>query len=379
MDGTKINKFNKWYSGFAEKTNDIILIHAHLSDTERKSICHKFIKQFKSFGYDVIIATHLPLDKDTQELVDYAIYDKDNILEDDPSLKGYMIHYAFIPNDKGELDPLFNIASREFFKNNTIFAVLRLLLAGVTYAKLLNKKVIHLFDFDGFLPFDDELIENSDKILNKGKQAVLYAGAREDLNAEHWGELRIRHWQIMTLIMSCSVEFLYRRLTTYSNEHLKGMIVRYGMQMGEEILGYILGVSHLNKKESPSTYEKNIEIKNLDETSKKIGFEKQKIHTDPEYPWICLARDPNPTKNGYRFFAMARTGKIKCSVFRNDILHSSFISEAMVYWTDFFSEEGLKKISIDVDDKFFREYDFTKPETKERILMHNIWTDGLQQ
>ena len=38
-------------------------------------------------------------------------------------------------------------------------AVLRLLLAGVAYAKILNKKVIHLFDYDGFLPFDDELIE----------------------------------------------------------------------------------------------------------------------------------------------------------------------------------------------------------------------------
>ena len=67
-----------------DKTNDIILIHAYLSDEERKSCCHKFIKQFKSFGYDVLITSHLPLDKDTQELVDYAIYDKDNILIDDP-------------------------------------------------------------------------------------------------------------------------------------------------------------------------------------------------------------------------------------------------------------------------------------------------------
>ena len=140
-----------------DKTNEIILIHAHLSDTERKAICHKFIEQFKSFGYEVLIATHLPLDKDTQELVDYAIYDKDNILIDDPELKGYLIHYAYEPDDKGELIPLFNIASREFFKYNTIFAVLRLLLAGVTYAKLLNKKVIHIFDYDGFLPFDNEL------------------------------------------------------------------------------------------------------------------------------------------------------------------------------------------------------------------------------
>ena len=124
-----------------DKTNEIVLIHAYLSDEERKSCCHKFIKQFKSFGYDVLITSHLPLDKDTQDLVDYAIYDKDNFLVDDPELKGYIIHYAHTRDDKGGTVPIFNIASREFFKNNTIFAVLRLLLAGVTYAKLLNRKL----------------------------------------------------------------------------------------------------------------------------------------------------------------------------------------------------------------------------------------------
>ena len=92
-----------------DKTNDIILIHAYLSDEERKSCCHKFIKQFKSFGYDVLITSHLPLDKDTQELVDYAIYDKDNILIDDPTLKGYLIHYCYGGDDKGETFPIFKL------------------------------------------------------------------------------------------------------------------------------------------------------------------------------------------------------------------------------------------------------------------------------
>jgi len=358
-----------------DKANDIILIHAHLSDTERKEICHKFIKQFKSFGYDVIITTHLPLDKDTQELVDYAIYDKDNFLLDDPALKGYLIHYVFTPDDNGEMIPFFNIASREFFKNNTIFAVLRLLLAGVTYAKLLNKKVIHLFDFDGFLPFDNELIENSDKILNQGKQAILYAGATEDLDMEHWGAKGIRHWQIMTLIMSCNVDFLYRRLNKYPEHHLKKIIPEQGMQMGEQLLGYILGVSYLNKEEN--THEENIEIKNLDEVSKTIGFEKQKIHTDPGYPWICLARDP--AQDGYRFFAMPRSGTIDCSIFRNGVLYSSFSCETWWYRTDYFSEEGLENITIHVNGEFFREYDFTKPETKTNILMHSTWTDAPQR
>jgi len=360
-----------------DKTDEIVLIHAHLSTEERKAVCHKFIKQFKSFGYDVIITTHVPLDKDTQELVDYAIYDKDNILIDDPELKAYLVHYCYGGDDKGGLgNPIFNIASREFFKNNTIFAVLRLLLAGVTYAKLLNKKVIHLFDYDGFLPFDNELIENSDKILNQGKQAVLYAGETEDLDVVWWGEKRIRHWQINTLIMSCNVDFLYRRLNKYPDDHLKKMIVDHGMHMGENLLGYILGVSYLNKQET--SFEENIEIKNLRETSEKIGFEGQKIHTDAEYPWICLAWDPDPTKHGYRFFAMPPRGTIHVKIFRNNEQYSAFTCSDWGYRTDFFLEDGLENITIHVNDEFFREYDFTKPETKERILECNIWTNAPQ-
>ena len=45
------------------KINDIVLIHAYLSDAKRKEVCHRFIKQFKSFGYEVLITSHLPLDK----------------------------------------------------------------------------------------------------------------------------------------------------------------------------------------------------------------------------------------------------------------------------------------------------------------------------
>jgi len=356
-----------------DKKDEIVLIHAYLSDKERKAVCHKFIKQFKSFGYDVIITTHLPLDKDTQELVDYAIYDKDNILLDDPEYKGYLIHYAYAPNDDGgEATPLFNIASKEFFKSNTIFAVLRLLLAGVAYAKLLNKKVIHLFDYDGFLPFDNELIENSDLILNQGKQAVVYEREKEAIDIEYWGGRRRRHWQIMTLIMSCNVDFLYRRLTTYSDDHLKKMVAEQSLQMGEELLGYVLGLSYLNKQEG--LFEENIEIKNLEEASKKIGFEKQKIYTDVDHPWICLAWDRD--HKNYRFFALSPKGKIECEIFRNNELHSSFELYDWCYRTDVFEEEGLENVTIHVNGEVFREYDFTKPETKTLILVNSSWTNA---
>ena len=217
------------------KSDEIVLLHAYLSTNERKEICHKFIKQFKDFGYDVIVASHLPLDKDTQELCDYAIYDKDNTLINDIGLKGYITHYT----------PRFNISSREFFKNSTILAVYRLLLAGTSYAKLLNKNIIHLFDYDGFLPTDDELIENS-LIINNGQQAVLYEREKQNMcipDGNQKGGFKFRHWQIIP-IMSCKVDYLHRRLSMFNDDQLIEKMKNEGMQIGEELLGYVM-VYHL--------------------------------------------------------------------------------------------------------------------------------------
>ena len=76
---------------------------------------------------------------------------------------------------------------------------------------------------------------------------------------------------------------------------------------------------------------------------------------------------------------MPPKGEINCSIFRNKEHHSSFTCVDWGYRTDFFSEEGLENITITVNDKFFREYDFTKPETKQRILLCNIWNDAPSQ
>ena len=48
-----------------------------------------------------------------------------------------------------------------------------------------------------------------------------------------------------------------------------------------------MGISFVNDREGNN--ESDITIKNLEETTKRIGFEKQKIYTDHDMPWICLA------------------------------------------------------------------------------------------
>ena len=48
-----------------------------------------------------------------------------------------------------------------------------------------------------------------------------------------------------------------------------------------------MGISFVNDREGNN--ESDITIKNLEETTKRIGFEKQKIYTDHDMPWICFS------------------------------------------------------------------------------------------
>ena len=170
--------------------------------------------------------------------------------------------------------------------------------------------------------------------------------------------------------MSCNVEFLYKRLTLFSDEHIKKKIME-SMQIGEELLGYILGISFHN--DFNATSEKNITIKNLEESTKRIGFEKQKIYTDVDFPWICLAYLSE--QKIYKFFAMPPKGLINVKIHINDEYYNEFMLADWAYRTETFNEENLNNVKIFVNENLFREYDFTKPETKDNIIACNIWHD----
>ena len=67
-----------------------------------------------------------------------------------------------------------------------------------------------------------ELIENS-LIINNGQQAVLYEREKQNMcipDGNQKGGFKFRHWQIMTLIMSCKVDYLHRRLSMFNDDQL---------------------------------------------------------------------------------------------------------------------------------------------------------------
>lgn len=57
---------------------NIILIQSHCDTEEKKQFLKKNIEKLKTFNIDILLFSHLPLEKDIIEKVDYFVYDKSN-------------------------------------------------------------------------------------------------------------------------------------------------------------------------------------------------------------------------------------------------------------------------------------------------------------
>ena len=61
---------------------ELILVLTYCPNKERKEILFNFLKQLQKFrkSYDILVASHTPLDNNFFEYFDYFYYDKNNTL-----------------------------------------------------------------------------------------------------------------------------------------------------------------------------------------------------------------------------------------------------------------------------------------------------------
>lgn len=105
---------------------EIYIISAWPSTEERKSLLIKLIGQLKSLGKEILVASHLPIPQDIVNMVDYCIYDRENIIYTDKNLDNYPADFWFESdsirieaveaNHSATLSRLFNI-SLNFVRN----------------------------------------------------------------------------------------------------------------------------------------------------------------------------------------------------------------------------------------------------------------------
>ena len=333
--------------------DSVVLIHAHLSNDERKDFCVNLIKKIKSFGYEIIITTHYPLDKDVQKLVDYAIYDKDNFIFNDYDLLGYL----YLNTSR------FSVQSKDFCSYNTYPAVHRLLKSGANYAKMLNKKIIHIMDYDVSIDNDFLLKENENTILKKNKKGVLYQ--------RWWMEGMpndARPLQITTNIMSVDVNS-FHEIFKISEIEIAEMMRTTKFKMGEEIIGRLFDLEHY--KHSTDYVLLDLE---KDETILKSNFLKGQFGQAEDMPWICLIDKCRTSTENHHIFSYQPSGENSknIKVIIDEMTKNQTLNKGN--WCFFEIPVNAKNVSVYENDVLFKQYDLTN----EYMMRKNIEITNFQ-
>ena len=137
---------------------ELILITSHAPNNEKQELLRNLVNDTKDKGYDVMVSTHVFIPKDIVDSVDFIIYEKENRLLTDLKHKKVMNFWS--------VDGTLKVNTTETFKFNHAFAMIKLLVNGLSYAKQLGYEKVHFFEYDTKINSFVE-IETNSKLLDE--------------------------------------------------------------------------------------------------------------------------------------------------------------------------------------------------------------------
>lgn len=148
-----------------EWIDHIFVIDAWPNNESKENDLLKLIKVLKTFNIDILLCTHFPIKPEIQKMVDYYIYDKKNPLLTSNEFEKYSV-------SSGRWTDTFdyNVSNKyEFHHDYAIWETMR---NGFNFAKFLNKKYIHFFEYDN-IPNDYQYRQSFLEKINY-YDAILY-------------------------------------------------------------------------------------------------------------------------------------------------------------------------------------------------------------
>jgi len=150
--------------------DEITIVLAHTNTLYRKNMLKRCLATINT---EIILSCNNPVDEETQSLCDYVLYSKDNQLLDKDEFNQHNVIFEYWKiNAKGE-----KIIEIPPFEHS--FAVYNLIKQGVNFADKLNKKKIHIVNYDTLI-YSDALNDTYEKL--KSHDLVLYYNNNEDRN-----------------------------------------------------------------------------------------------------------------------------------------------------------------------------------------------------
>ena len=142
--------------------DEITIVLAHTNTLYRKNILKRCLATINT---EIILSCNNPVDEQTQSLCDYVLYSKDNQLLDKDEFTQYNVIFEYWKiNEKGE-----KITETPPFEHS--FAVYNLIKQGVNFADKLNKKKIHIVNYDTLI-YSDILNDNYEHL--NSNDLILY-------------------------------------------------------------------------------------------------------------------------------------------------------------------------------------------------------------
>lgn len=137
---------------------DLILITAYCNTTQKKETLYNFLKSIQKYRdkYDVLLASHLPIDVIYYDYFDFCYYDSDNKLLTDFDF----LHTSWYRNNDK------TIWSQLVRPVNTLNSIWSLISGAMGIAKNLGYEKIHNFEYDTLIYNSYEIDENS-KLLDE--------------------------------------------------------------------------------------------------------------------------------------------------------------------------------------------------------------------
>jgi hypothetical protein len=150
---------------------DIIIIGAHPNHPKKMEMLRECIERVKPLGYDILVASHYPIPTDIQEIVDYVIYDKENI-----QMLYSCPDYTFANNE-------FTIKKHGGHGGHAL-AVVKNINNGINYVNYLKYQFFFYMECDNLFGSDDlfkiDVLKNS-MFMEKKNMVLFYSNIEDEI------------------------------------------------------------------------------------------------------------------------------------------------------------------------------------------------------
>jgi hypothetical protein len=153
---------------------EVVVILSHADTDEKKYILKNCISEIKNQNYDIILSSHISVDKDILNSVDYFILDLENPVVYYNEYEKYNIKPMFLYYNQEQFS--FNIQ----FEMNHGYAVFKLIANAASICNLNDYQKIHFVNYD-YIVSDKDLLPFHSALLNKYDVISYILDSRIDL------------------------------------------------------------------------------------------------------------------------------------------------------------------------------------------------------